>query len=101
MTTPVPAQRPRLNRIIRRHQLPQFTGLGRSKIAELIEAGNFAKPVTLVEGGRAVGFFEDDLIAWQQKLRAATDAGKTNTQGQADGQRLLAGRQRKRAKAGA
>ena len=55
----------RLNRMYRLRELPQFVGLRRTQIGELIKAGQFPKPIPLSDGGRAVAFLESDLIAWQ------------------------------------
>lgn len=55
----------RLNRMFRLRDLPQFVGLRRTQIAELIKAGEFPKPVPLSDSGRAVAWLEQDLIAWQ------------------------------------
>jgi predicted DNA-binding transcriptional regulator AlpA len=64
--TPQQAQQPRLQRIVRKKDLPQFTGLQRTAIDEAIKAG-LLKVTKL--GERAVGVFEDDLIAYQQRLK--------------------------------
>lgn len=52
-----------LNRVYRLKDLPQFVGLRRSQIGELIRIGKFPKPIQL--SGRAVAWLEADLIAWQ------------------------------------
>lgn len=65
-----------LNRLYRRSELPAFVGLRRTKIAELIEAGEFPKPITLTPGGRAVAWVEADILRWQQSRIAARDAGE-------------------------
>ncbi len=60
-----------LNRMYRLRDLPQFVGLRRTQIGELIKAGEFPKPVPLSDGGRAVAWLETDLIAWQNARIAA------------------------------
>ena len=55
----------RLNRMFRLRDLPQFVGLRRTQIGELIKSGQFPKPVPLSDSGRAVAWLEADLIAWQ------------------------------------
>ena len=55
----------RLNRMYRLRDLPQFVGLRRTQIGELIKAGEFPKPVPLSDNGRAVAWLEHDLITWQ------------------------------------
>jgi prophage regulatory protein len=43
----------------------QLTGLSRSKVRELIACGAFPKPIKL--GGRAIGFLQSELVAWQRE----------------------------------
>jgi prophage regulatory protein len=61
----------RLNRMYRLRDLPQFVGLRRTQIGELIKAGEFPKPVPLSDSGRAVAWLESDLLAWQNARIAA------------------------------
>lgn len=56
---------PHLNRMYRLRDLPQFVGLRRTQIAELIKTGEFPKPIALSDAGRAIAWLESDLIAWQ------------------------------------
>jgi predicted DNA-binding transcriptional regulator AlpA len=65
---------PRLNRIYRLRDLPEFVGLRRTQINELIQLGQFPSPVPLSDSGRAIGFLETDLIAWQNARIAARNA---------------------------
>jgi prophage regulatory protein len=58
-------------RIIRKSDLPRFTGLRRTTIDTLIKAGKFPRPIPLAE--RAVGWVESELIAWQQSRIAERD----------------------------
>ena len=58
----------------RLRDLPQFVGLRRSQIAELIKARQFPRPVALSDTGRAVAWLENDLIAWQTARIAARNA---------------------------
>jgi len=60
-----------LHRIIRRNDLPKYVGLQRSQIGELIARGEFPKPVPLSDTGRAVGWFEDEIAAWQEERSKA------------------------------
>ena len=64
----------RLNRMFRLRDLPQFVGLRRTQIGELIKAGQFPEPIPLTEGGRAVAWLEHDLIAWQNGRIAARNS---------------------------
>lgn len=63
-----------LQRVYRLRELPQFVGLRRTQIAELIKGGKFPKPIPLSDGGRAVAWLERDLIAWQTGRIAARNA---------------------------
>jgi prophage regulatory protein len=61
---------PRLQRIVRKSQLPDYVGLRRTAIDDLMASGAFPKPVKL--GLRAVGWTEESLIRWQQERIAAS-----------------------------
>lgn len=61
----------KLHRIIRAAELPQFCGLHRTQIDELISRGDFPAPVRLSE--RRKGWIESELIAWQQQRIAGRD----------------------------
>jgi predicted DNA-binding transcriptional regulator AlpA len=62
-----------LRRVIRKRDLSQFAGLQRTQINALIKQGEFPAPIKLSDSGRAVGWFEDELIQWQQERLAARD----------------------------
>jgi prophage regulatory protein len=63
----------RLHRIVRRRGLPQYVGLQKSQIDELVRKGEFPRPIPLSDTGRAVGWIEDELAAWQQQRLAKRD----------------------------
>jgi prophage regulatory protein len=63
-----------LNRMYRLRDLPQFVGLRRTQIGELVKAGNFPRPIPLSDSGRAVAWLEQDLIAWQNSRIAVRNA---------------------------
>jgi predicted DNA-binding transcriptional regulator AlpA len=56
----------RLNRIIRKKDLPTYVGLQRTQIELLIQRGEFPKPIMLSDTGRAVGWIEAEVWHWQQ-----------------------------------
>jgi len=60
-----------LNRIVRKKELPKFTGLQRTTIDDLIRVGNFPKPIPL--GKRSVGWLESELLDWQRARVAERD----------------------------
>ena len=57
----------KLQKFYRRADLPQFVGLQRTQIDELIKAGEFPRPIPLSDTGRAVAWAEADLVAWQMR----------------------------------
>jgi len=57
--------KPQLQRMIRLTELPLYVGIKRTVIGELIARGEFPKPISLSDGGRAVAWLETDIIAWQ------------------------------------
>ena len=70
----------RLNRMFRLRDLPEFVGLRRTQIGELIKSGGFPKPVPLSDSGRAVAWLEADLIAGNMRgSRRATPAARRAT----------------------
>lgn len=70
-------EEPRPFRIIRRRDLTAYVGLQRSQIAELIKSGQFPKPISLSDNGRAVGWVEDEVISWQRQRLSKRDASQT------------------------
>ncbi len=62
---------PRLRRL---PFVKEFTGCGTTKIYEMMELGQFPKPVKLSEGGRAVAWDEEELLAWREARLAARNA---------------------------
>ncbi len=65
--------RPKLRTILRRNDVMRATGYRSTQLTELIAQGEFPKPVKLSDGGRAVGWFEDEVIAWQESRDAARE----------------------------
>jgi predicted DNA-binding transcriptional regulator AlpA len=55
----------RLQRLIREKDLPAYTGYHRTRIAELIAAGEFPEPIPLSDTGRGKAWLEEDVAAWQ------------------------------------
>jgi predicted DNA-binding transcriptional regulator AlpA len=67
---------PKLSRIIRKHKLPEYVGVERSAIEDMIEANEFPSPIKVNNSGRILGWLEDEIIAWQQSRRKLRDEGK-------------------------
>jgi prophage regulatory protein len=61
-----------LNRIIRKKQLTDFTGLKRTALDDAIKRGDFPRPVKV--GPRAVGWLEEDIEEWQRRMIVKRDA---------------------------
>jgi predicted DNA-binding transcriptional regulator AlpA len=74
----------RLTRLYRLNELPRFVGLRRSRIAELIEAGEFPRPIRLSDTGRAVAWLESDLIDWQWECIARRAAARAELDREAE-----------------
>lgn len=51
-----------MDRVIRRHEVENKTGLSRSTIYAMMAEGDFPKPIKL--GKRAVGWREADIAKW-------------------------------------
>ena len=67
-------EQPPLHRIIRRRDLPEFTGLQRTQLSELIARGEFPAPIRLSDSGRAVGWLRDEVAAWQRDRLAKRES---------------------------
>jgi prophage regulatory protein len=63
----------KLQRIIRLRELPDYVGLKRTQIDELIQRGEFPKPIPLSDTGRAKGWLESEILVWQAHRLAARD----------------------------
>jgi prophage regulatory protein len=62
-----------VDRIFRKKDLAAVTGLKRTVIEGLIARGEFPRPIPLTDGGRAIGFLESEIAAWQQSRIAKRD----------------------------
>jgi prophage regulatory protein len=68
--------KPRLQRILRKRDVLAASGYKPTQLDELIKQGKFPAPIHLSEGGRAVGWFEDEVASHQEARRAERDAMK-------------------------
>jgi hypothetical protein len=60
-----------LRKMIRRKHLPDYLPFGPTQLDALLKDRKLPlTPVKLVEGGNASAFFEDEIIAYQEKLAA-------------------------------
>jgi prophage regulatory protein len=64
-----------LHKMIRSADLPNYTGLKRTQLDQLIKAGQFPRPVRL--SARRKAWIEAELIAWQQSRIAGRDGAAT------------------------
>lgn len=60
-------------RLLRLKEVQHQVGLGRTAIYEAISKGQFPKPYSLVDGGRAVGWNSDEIAAY---VDARIEAGR-------------------------
>jgi prophage regulatory protein len=77
-----------MERILRRRDLRAASGLGVTRIDELIREGRFPRPIRL--GDRAVGWLESDVAAWQAKRIAERDSLSVVSERQAGKSKPLA-----------
>jgi prophage regulatory protein len=63
----------RSNRILRMRDNCKKVGLCQSSIFALVNRGLFPKPFSLVPGGRAVGWLEEDIDEWILARKAASE----------------------------
>jgi predicted DNA-binding transcriptional regulator AlpA len=82
----------RARRVIRRNKLPQFLGVGRSTIDEMIAKGLLHPFCPTGNSGRAQVVFEDEVAELQAKAMAK--ARRQGGRGMTGGQQLLAQRRR-------
>ena len=61
------------SRFVRLPAVLHFAGLRRTQLFEAIRRGEFPRAVKLTAGGRAIGWLEDELIAWREARLAARD----------------------------
>lgn len=64
----------KIKRVLRRPAVLAATGYSRSQLQEKISKGEFKAPFKLSDSGRAVGWFEDDVIAYQESRDKARSA---------------------------
>jgi prophage regulatory protein len=82
-----------LQRFIRKADLPDYVGLKRTQIYELMKAGDFPRPIQLTDSGVSVAWLESEVLAWQAEriAKRAEDQAARNADA-----RLKRARARKR-----
>jgi prophage regulatory protein len=66
-----------VRRMMRFPEVMQATGYSRATIYEKIKNDpSFPKPVKLSNGGKAVGWFDNEFIAYQELLAARREGGE-------------------------
>jgi prophage regulatory protein len=63
-----------LRRLLRLPAVEDATGMKKTQIYEAIAHGAFPRPVDILEGGRAVGWVEDEIISYVEARIALRDA---------------------------
>lgn len=61
-------------RVLRKSELPAYTGLERTAIDGMIERGEFPRPIRLSDGGRAIAWIAAEVAEWQRQRIALRDA---------------------------
>jgi prophage regulatory protein len=62
-----------LRRLLRLPAVEDVTGMKKTQIYDAIERGVFPKPVPILEGGRAVGWVEEEIIDFIEARIALRD----------------------------
>jgi len=60
-------------RVIRHNQVCQKLGLSSAKLFDMQAKGIFPKPFTLIPGGRAVGWLENEIDQWILDRKSASE----------------------------
>ena len=67
------AERRKLQKVIRGYKrVREFVPYAETQIREMVADGRFPKPIRF--GPRALGWFEDDIIEYQERLRREQQA---------------------------
>jgi prophage regulatory protein len=85
-----------LRRLLRLPAVEDAVGMGKTQIYEAIERGVFPKPVPILEGGRAVGWVEDEIIAYIEARIALRDEREALRAASVEPKRRPRGRPRKK-----
>ena len=70
----------KLRTILREPEVLKASGYKKTQLDELINQGKFPAPIALSPGGRAKGWFEDEIIAHQEARQAERDAARAAKQ---------------------
>jgi prophage regulatory protein len=60
--------------MLRKPEVQRRTSMGKTQLGEAIRRGIFPKGVPIFEGGRALGWFEDEVDNYVESRRQARDA---------------------------
>ena len=63
-----------LRRVLREAEVLAASGYKKTQLDQLISEGRFPAPIKLSPGGRARGWYEDEIIAYQLERMAERDA---------------------------
>ena len=64
----------KIQKFLRRKDVQDICGLPTSSLYELIDRGEFPRPINLSK--RTVAWLESDILAWQEKKIASRDAAQ-------------------------
>ena len=63
----------KIREIIRRPAVKRATGYGDTQLDELVRSGELPAPIRLSDGGRARGWFADEIAEYQERRAAARE----------------------------
>jgi prophage regulatory protein len=67
------AERPNFPRLLRLRDVERFAGIRRTQIYQHVQDGTFPRPIKITDGGRAIAWPEEELVAWREERLAARD----------------------------
>jgi prophage regulatory protein len=76
MTEAEKAEKRRRRRLLRRKQVLEMIGMGRTALVEAVKRGDFPAPIVLFEHGRSLVWDADEVEAWIEARFAARDKAK-------------------------
>jgi len=65
---------PTVRKVLRQRSVCERLGLSRTTVWRMAKEGKFPRAIKLTDGN-AFGYYEDEVVAWQQQREAMRDYG--------------------------
>ena len=75
-TEPYNQHSPSAVQVIRHKRVCNKLQVSSAKLSDMVAKGQFLKPFSLVPGGRAVGWLEEDVDQWILERKVASEKGE-------------------------